>query len=198
MSTLDDTNDLIIDRKGPFGEDSVEIHMTIARILVCCSLCIGTPLNFIPMRKMIFDILFSEPKAKKVKKAQINESNTEEINEEDKKEDKKEDEKEKEDPNNTTFRFNVNIMNRLLVASILFTSTSCAFTILLPGISVVLGIVGGIGAVTLAYIIPTMSYLHFYPEKKKTCMFYIFFASILIGIGVGAAINSLYRLLGNY
>jgi len=187
MSTLDDTSDLIIDRKGPFGEGGVDIHMTIARILICCSLCIGTPLNFIPMRKMIFDLMFSKSKAKKVKKTQINESNTEETNEENK--------KEKEDPNNTTFRFNVNVMNRLLVASILFTSTSCAFTILLPGISMVLGIVGGIGAVALAYIIPTMSYLYFFPENKKTCMVYILFASMLVGLGFGAAINSLFRAL---
>lgn len=58
MSTLDDTTDLIIDRETPFKGSKVDIPMTIAQVLICCSLCIGTPLNFIPMRKIVFDQMF--------------------------------------------------------------------------------------------------------------------------------------------
>lgn len=70
------------------------------------------------------------------------------------------------------------------------------FTIFLPGISMVLGIVGGIGCVALAYVIPTIAYIHFFPQNFKTCLANILAVSVLIGIGAGAAINSLYRAIG--
>lgn len=82
------------------------------------------------------------------------------------------------------------------MAAFLFASTTCVFTIFVPGISVVLGVVGGIGCVALAYVIPTMAYLHFFPANVKTCIVNILVVSVLAGIGIGAAINSLYKAMG--
>ncbi len=59
MSTLKDTKDLIIDRDPPF--EGTDIAMTIAQVLICCSLCIGIPLNFVPVRSAVFEQLFENP-----------------------------------------------------------------------------------------------------------------------------------------
>eukprot|EP00826_Nyctotherus_ovalis_P035269 TRINITY_DN3016_c0_g1_i2.p1 TRINITY_DN3016_c0_g1~~TRINITY_DN3016_c0_g1_i2.p1 ORF type:complete len:393 (-),score=67.52 TRINITY_DN3016_c0_g1_i2:161-1339(-) len=180
MSTLDKTTDLIIDRETPFKGGGIDVPMTIAQVFICFSLCIGTPLNFIPVRKVIFDQLFAGPSKPASSDPEtpptdlVNSSN--------------EPRAPQKDPNNT--------IGRRLVAAFLFASTTCVFTIFVPGISVVLGVVGGIGCVALAYVIPTMAYLHFFPVNVKTCIVNILIVSILAGIGIGAAINSLYKAMG--
>lgn len=159
MSTLDRTKDLIIDRDPPFEGSGPDIPMTIAQILISCSLCIGVPLNFVPVRTAVFEQIF-------------------------------------EDPGYTLPRydFSVLIMYRGLVSSIIFTVSTCFFTIYLPGISVVLGIVGGFGCVAISYIIPIIAFLTTHPECPKKGQIYILIASVLVGIGFGAAINSIIQI----
>ena len=60
MSTLNKTNDLIIDREPPFDLKGPDIAMSISQIMICLSLTIGTPLNFVPARTAIFEIVGKE------------------------------------------------------------------------------------------------------------------------------------------
>jgi len=60
MSTLKETKDLIIDRDSPFGSGP-DIAMTISQILICVSLCIGVPLNYVPVRSAIYELIFTDP-----------------------------------------------------------------------------------------------------------------------------------------
>ena len=60
MSTLNATKDLIIDRESPFG-DNPDIAMTISQMLICISLIIGIPLNYVPVRSAVYELIFTDP-----------------------------------------------------------------------------------------------------------------------------------------
>ena len=147
---MGDTKDLIIDRESPFSQSSPDYFMTVAQIMISCSLCIGTPLNYVPVRMVIFDQF--------LKNAEY-----------------------------TLFRG--------LLSSFIFASTTCIITIYVPEINVVLGVVGGIGCVAIGYIIPTLAYITSYPQNLAKGIIYIIIACILIGLGFGSAVNSIYKII---
>lgn len=60
MSTLGRTKDLIIDREPP--SEGTDILMTISQIMICVSLSIGIPLNYVPVRSAVFEQFFADPK----------------------------------------------------------------------------------------------------------------------------------------
>lgn len=64
------------------------------------------------------------------------------------------------------------------------------FTICIPGISTVLGIVGGLGCVGLCYVMPLLAILKMHPEQKIQGYVYILVTSILVAIGFGSSIRS--------
>jgi len=61
LSTMEKTKDLIIDRDSPFDNSKPDIAMTIAQILICCSLCVSIPLNYVPVRRAIWEQIFENP-----------------------------------------------------------------------------------------------------------------------------------------
>jgi hypothetical protein len=60
MSTLKNTRDLIIDRDSPFGSGP-DYAMTISQMLICVSLLIGVPLNYVPVRSAVYELIFTDP-----------------------------------------------------------------------------------------------------------------------------------------
>ena len=62
MSTLDDTTDFALDRNSPFIGNIHDIPMIIAQVLICCSLCVGTPLQFVALRTALYEQIFPDPK----------------------------------------------------------------------------------------------------------------------------------------
>ena len=77
----------------------------------------------------------------------------------------------------------------------LFAATTCVFAIYVPGISTVLGIVGGLGCVAIAYIIPLMAFLKTHRDKVKEGHLYILISSVLVAIGFGAALKSVLEVV---
>lgn len=79
-----------------------------------------------------------------------------------------------------------------LISSLVFTISTCIFTIFVPGISTVLGIVGGVGSVALAYIIPAVSYYKVKAGTEVKRILYITISGILSAVGVGSSIYLIY------
>jgi len=61
LSTMESTKDLIIDRPSPFDENKPDFPMTISQILICMSLSIGIPMNYVPVRTAIWEQIFENP-----------------------------------------------------------------------------------------------------------------------------------------
>jgi len=57
LSTFDKTTDLIIHRKSPF---KLDILMIVAQGMIVAGLCIGTPINFVPLRKAVWGQIFKD------------------------------------------------------------------------------------------------------------------------------------------
>eukprot|EP00830_Metopus_es_P018069 TRINITY_DN6165_c0_g1_i2.p1 TRINITY_DN6165_c0_g1~~TRINITY_DN6165_c0_g1_i2.p1 ORF type:complete len:478 (+),score=37.77 TRINITY_DN6165_c0_g1_i2:58-1434(+) len=148
LSTLDDTKGLIIDRAPPF--EGKDYAMIIAQILITCSLTIGVPLNYVPVRSAVFEQIFTH--------------------------------------HEYTFP-------RGLISALIFASTTCFFTVYIPGIQTVLSIVGGFGCVAISYIVPLIGYLSVFRDQPKRCYVYILISSTLVAIGFGAAINAILELV---
>ena len=58
LSSLSNTTDVIISRKNPEGFNGPTI---VAQILIAGGLCVGIPLNFVPLRRAIFNQVFENP-----------------------------------------------------------------------------------------------------------------------------------------
>ena len=63
-----------------------------------------------------------------------------------------------------------------------------------PKISTVLAILGGIGCVGICFVIPVIAYITVFPERKCENYSSIIIASVLVAIGIGACINALMQL----
>ncbi len=82
------------------------------------------------------------------------------------------------------------------VSSLLFASITCVLALILPGISAVLGVVGGFGCVAIAYIVPLIAFLKVSFEQRGLSYLYIIISSCLVAIGFGAAIKTFIQLIG--
>ncbi len=78
------------------------------------------------------------------------------------------------------------------MSSLIFTASSCFLTIILPQISTVLSILGGIGCVTLCFIVPLIAYLTVLNERKFVSYISIAVASVLVAIGFGSCVNAIF------
>ena len=57
LSSFDKTPDIIIYRKGP---DAFKVPIIISQLLIACGLCVGIPLNFVPLRTAIYNQIFKD------------------------------------------------------------------------------------------------------------------------------------------
>lgn len=74
-----------------------------------------------------------------------------------------------------------------------FVIVSSVLTILVPDITTVLSVVGGIGCVAICYLVPLLAYLSVFPDKKIKCMIFIVIGSLLAAIGSASAINGVLK-----
>lgn len=79
--------------------------------------------------------------------------------------------------------------------TIIFSITSCILTIVLPSISTVLSILGGIGCVTLCFVVPMIAYLTVLPERRVTAYVSLTICSLLVALGFGSCCNAIFRAI---
>ncbi|MDR3548153.1 MAG: hypothetical protein P4M11_07815 [Candidatus Pacebacteria bacterium] len=80
-----------------------------------------------------------------------------------------------------------------MLSSAIFTVLSCALTILIPNITTVFSVVGGIGCVAISYLIPLLAYLAVFKDETFKPYAFIVIGALISAIGVGSAINGVLR-----
>jgi len=66
-------------------------------------------------------------------------------------------------------------------------------TIVIPDITTVLSVVGGVGCVTICYIMPLLAYLSVFHDQKVKCAIFILIGSLLAAIGSASALNGVLK-----
>ena len=85
---------------------------------------------------------------------------------------------------------------RAIIIAIVFSTSSCFLAIILPSISDVLSILGGLGCVIINFIIPMIAYINVLSSERKTqTKVSLFICSIIVSMGLGSTINAVYRML---
>lgn len=70
---------------------------------------------------------------------------------------------------------------------------SSVLAIFVPDITTVLSVVGGVGCVTICYIMPLLAYLSVFNHHKGKCIVFIVVGSALAAIGVASAVNGILK-----
>ena len=87
---------------------------------------------------------------------------------------------------------NMNNKNRAVVGSAIFTIVSCVVTLFVTKLSFILAIAGGVGSVTICYILPLIAYYKTVKEKDFEVVVSVALGVIIGGIGLFSALHPLF------
>ena len=153
FSTYNKTPKIVLDRSIP-GDDTLDMFMLVAQIVIVLVLCVAFPVNLNPLRNQVFYMLFGRDNYSQ---------------------------------------------KESLVSTGIFIAVTCLLAIVLPNVSTVLGILGGLNSTSIQFLVPMICSIKVSgkPVRAAGNIIKFLFFGFLCLVGYANVGTTIYRIFSN-